>query len=117
MSALCPSGDKNTPGLTRGETPLLFALVGLLAVNQGSHEGSGLITFPKALRSPQERDRSLAWKLSPPSAHGAQRFPESGLGNVHSATTMTYARTHFQLLPLRFRKAMLSSNNITKKAR
>ncbi len=64
VSALCPSGAENTPGLIRGETLLLFALVGLLAVNQGSHEGLGLITFPKALRSPQERDRSLAWKLS-----------------------------------------------------
>ncbi len=49
MSAQGPSGVENTPGLIRGETPLLFALVGLLAVNQGSHEGSGLITFPKAL--------------------------------------------------------------------
>ena len=63
VSALCPSGAENTPGLIRGETPLLFALVGLLVVNQGSHEGSGLITFSKALRSPQERDRAAGPEL------------------------------------------------------
>ncbi len=57
MSALCPFGAENLPRFTRGEIPLLSALVGLLAVNQGSRGEASLITFPKALRSPQERDR------------------------------------------------------------